>query len=78
MSNFYEPIRLEDCAPNVVALARAKSAVQNLRKALTDLVEVNEAWNSAVQAIIKKPPGWNDSYLDAARLVLEQTKEFAG
>jgi len=41
--------------------------------ALQNLVKINEDHNAAVEKIIGKPPGWNDSYLDAAREALSNT-----
>lgn len=45
-----------------------------LAEALAGLVKINEEHNEAVSQIIKRPLGWKDSYLDAARKALA-TKE---
>jgi hypothetical protein len=58
---------------------RATSDLERQRDALTEalagLVKINEEHNEAVSQIIKRPLGWKDSYLDAARKALAQLKE---
>lgn len=41
-------------------------------EALEDLVRINEEHNAAVEAVIGRPLGWKDSYLDRARAALEK------
>ncbi len=48
-------------------LDTAQRECERLRGALADLVKVNEDHNEAIERVTGKPPGWNDSYLDAAR-----------
>lgn len=48
------------------------SEIARLRRALQNLVTANEEWNAAVQAIIGRPPKWNDDYLREAREALRE------
>jgi hypothetical protein len=41
-----------------------------LLEALADLVKINEQHNAEISALIGKPLGWKDTYLDAARAAL--------
>jgi hypothetical protein len=52
-------------------LEAAQARIAVLAGALTDLVKINEDHNAAIEKIIGRPPGWNDSYLDAARAALK-------
>lgn len=65
--------RLADkgCEEKCVALRRCQEKRDALVEALKELVTVNEVWNRDVQAIIGRPPGWADTYLDKARAALK-------
>lgn len=45
-----------------------------LRAALEDLVRVNEEHNDAVCRVIRKPPNWNDAYLNRARDIIAKSR----
>lgn len=47
--------------------------IENLRKALSDLVKINEDHNASIEAIIGRPLGWKDDYLNNARQALKET-----
>jgi len=49
-------------------------AFDDVFTALKELVACNERWNEAVQAIVERPPEWNDAYLDRAREVIAQVE----
>lgn len=46
-----------------------------LLAALTDLVKANESWNADVAAVVGRPVGWSDSYLDAARRAIRESNK---
>lgn len=50
--------------------ANLMAAAPDLLDALDALVKINEDHNNSIQGVIGTPPGWNDSYLDAARKAL--------
>ena len=50
------------------------SAAPDLLEALDALVKINEDHNKSIQGVIGTPPGWNDSYLDAARKALAKAR----
>lgn len=69
-------------SPTLVADAICRLAAENnrlqvdidqLRNALSDLVECNERWNASVQKVIGRVPNWTDGYLDRARAILKET-----
>lgn len=45
---------------------------EKLRKALNELVWINEQHNRAIAQITGTPMGWKDTYLDAARAALSK------
>lgn len=49
------------------ANARLIAAAPDLLKALVDLVEINVQHNNACEAVIGRPVGWKDDYLNSAR-----------
>ena len=49
---------------------------QELLEALKELVDINERHNSAIEKIIGKRPGWNDSYLDRAREAIRKAENY--
>lgn len=51
-----------------------QQAHERTREALRGLVRINEDWNRNVEAVIGRPVGWTDSYLDAARAALAPEK----
>lgn len=53
-------------------LALRDSIIEMLRRALSDLVQVNEQHNESIAAVMGRPPGWCDDYLDASRKALER------
>ena len=50
------------------------AAAPDLLEALDALVKINEDHNNSIQGVIGTPPGWNDSYLDAARKALAKAR----
>lgn len=46
-----------------------------LAEALERLIKANEEHNAAIMAIVGKPAGWTDAYLEAARTALAEWKE---
>jgi hypothetical protein len=63
--------------PTVVSRQRiAALAAENkrLRGALTALVRINEEHNAAMEAVMGRPLGWKDSYLDEARAALDTVR----
>jgi len=56
----------EEFGPNARLIAEAP----NMLKALRDLVDINERHNEAMAAVIGKPTGWTDEYLDPARAAI--------
>lgn len=56
------------------ANAKLIAAAPDLLEALDALVKINEDHNKSIQGVIGTPPGWNDSYLDAARKALSKAR----
>ena len=54
--------------------ANLMAAAPDLLEALDALVKINEDHNKSIQGVIGTPPGWNDSYLDAARKALARAR----
>lgn len=54
--------------------AHLMAAAPDLLEALDALVKINEDHNNSIQGVIGTPPGWNDSYLDAARKALSKAR----
>ena len=54
--------------------AHLMAAAPDLLEALDALVKINEDHNNSIQGVIGTPPGWNDSYLDAARKALAKAR----
>lgn len=54
--------------------AHLMAAAPDLLEALDALVKINEDHNKSIQGVIGTPPGWNDSYLDAARKALAKAR----
>lgn len=54
------------------ANARLIAAAPRLAEALKELVRINEEHNDAISAIISKPLGWKDDYLNDARAALRE------
>lgn len=54
--------------------AHLMAAAPDLLEALDALVKINEDHNNSIQGVIGTPPGWNDSYLDAARKALARAR----
>lgn len=50
------------------------AAAPDLLEALDALVKINEDHNNSIQGVIGTPPGWSDSYLDAARKALAKAR----
>lgn len=50
------------------------ASAPDLLEALDALVKINEDHNNSIQGVIGTPPGWNDSYLDAARKALAKAR----
>lgn len=65
---------IEVAEANAAFIVRACNSHAKLVKALERLVKINEEHNSAVEKVMGRPAGWNDSYLDAARKALNETK----
>lgn len=62
-----------------VAIKNAEEQANNgdntaLVEALAELVRINEEHNASIEAIIGKPFGWKDKYLDKARSILDKIK----
>ena len=55
------------------AAIEAAHEIKSLQKALERLVSINEQHNEAVAAIIGRPVGWKDTYLDEARALIKKT-----
>ena len=54
--------------------ARLIASAPDLLEALDALVKINEDHNNSIRGVIGTPPGWNDSYLDAARKALAKAR----
>lgn len=54
--------------------SRLIASAPDLLEALDALVKINEDHNKSIQGVIGTPPGWNDSYLDAARKALAKAR----
>lgn len=59
---------------NTIADARLIAAAPDLLEALEALVKINEDHNNSIQGVIGTPPGWSDSYLDAARKAIAKSR----
>ena len=59
---------------NMSALPPSVGAAK-LAEALEGLIKANEEHNAAIMAIIGKPTGWTDGYLEPARTALAEWKE---
>lgn len=55
------------------AAIEAAHEIKSLQKALERLVSINEQHNEAVAAIIGRPVGWKDTYLNEARALIKKT-----
>ena len=64
------PDRMAEGKANATLIA----AAPDLLEALDALVKINEDHHNSIQGVIGTPPGWNDSYLDAARKALSKAR----
>ena len=53
-----------------------ENLVEELTSALGILVVCNETHNKEIEKIIGRPLGWDDRYLDRARTVIAEAKEY--
>ena len=61
--------------PKAAELRRLHAENEALREALADLVMVSMTHDQAIAAVIGKPPGWKDEYLNKARAALARAGE---
>lgn len=57
-------------------ISKLEDLVENLVSALGILVVCNETHNKEIEKIIGRPLGWDDRYLDRARTVIAEAKEY--
>ena len=58
-----------------IARENAKGQATKLAEALECLIKANEEHNAAIMAIIGRPTGWTDGYLEPARTALAEWKQ---
>lgn len=56
--------------------AALQASHDRLLEALNGLTECCKSHDSAIANVMGKPPGWKDSYLDAAREAIAATQPF--
>ena len=55
-------------------MSKHRECAHRLLAALKALVKCNEEWNAAVEAVIGRPAGWVDAYLNEARAAIAEAE----